>query len=250
MWRSYCPSCGAVFAIRETPTAPLPVALGSAVIPPLPRIRTGIRGVDFALGGGFVRGASHLVFGIPSCGKSTLGLQSAAAAPSSLVIAADWSDGQAHAKWSELGLPVSSNHLVVEETQTHTIARMVRECRPALLVVDSWQFLEVPGQQGLFANMLQSYVALETVCVATNTALLLIGKTRKDRNFAGHQDLLHRITGIVLRLRKLRGNKRELVVEKTRQGPDCRRKLLIDAHGLRSPRLKITADPSNDDGPT
>jgi DNA repair protein RadA/Sms len=213
-------------------------------LPPAPRIATHIRAVDYVLGGGFVPGESHLIFGVPSCGKSTLGLQAASAAKSAVYVAADWSCDQAHAKWVDLGLPVSPNHVVVESVQAHAIAQIVRDRKPAIIVVDSWQFLQAPRADSIYQNMLQSLLILQSECQRSNTAILMLGKTRKDRNFAGHQDLLHRITGVVLRLRKLRGHKREIVVDKTRIGPDGRKFLYIDARGLRSPR--VISDPSND----
>ncbi len=39
------------------------------------RVKTGIAGLDIVLDGGFLRGATVLVQGLPGAGKTTLGLQ-------------------------------------------------------------------------------------------------------------------------------------------------------------------------------
>jgi len=185
-WAGRCEGCGAWNAVSEEPVV---VSLGakggkgakggsSFVVPqrlrdvsatPLERWRTGLKELDFVVGGGFVPGSLTLIGGEPGIGKSTLLLQAAGKLEQSgrivLYSSGEESTEQLQMRAERLGGGAGAVH-AIGETRLEAILEAAASISADVLVLDSIQTVatdsleSAPGNVGQvreFANPLPGH---------------------------------------------------------------------------------------------
>ncbi|MGB0253124.1 MAG: DNA repair protein RadA [Litorivicinaceae bacterium] len=233
-WVGQCPGCQAWNTLVESVQVPEP-AKGrpggyagaipersklSAIKPErLSRLGSGYSEFDRVLGGGFVPGSVILLGGAPGAGKSTLLLQVTtllSAQKPCLYVTGEESLEQIALRAQRLGL--SGGHLeCVSETRVEAIAAMVEQVKPALVVVDSVQVMQVEslsGAPGSVGQVRESAAQLTRLAKATGVIVLLVGHVTKEGALAGPKVLEHIIDASLLlegdsggRFRTLRAHK-------------------------------------------
>ena len=233
-WVGQCPECQAWNTLVESVQVPEP-ARGlpggyagaipersklSAIKPErLSRLGSGYSEFDRVLGGGFVPGSVILLGGAPGAGKSTLLLQVTtllSAQKPCLYVTGEESLEQIALRAQRLGL--NGEHLeCVSETRVEAIAAMFDQVKPALVVVDSVQVMQVEslsGAPGSVGQVRESAAQLTRLAKATGVIVLLVGHVTKEGALAGPKVLEHIIDASLLlegdsgrRFRTLRAHK-------------------------------------------
>ena len=183
------------------------------------RLPTGTSEFDRVLGGGFVPGAVALMGGDPGAGKSTLLLQICAqlgAQAPVLYVTGEESLQQLALRAERLGLNAAGLQAAAE-TRVERIVELVESRKPALLVVDSVQVMQMQGVEGAPGSVVQvreSAACFTRLAKASGTATVLIGHVTKEGGLAGPKVLEHIIDCFMMldsppgsRYRTLRGLK-------------------------------------------
>jgi DNA repair protein RadA/Sms len=165
-----------------------------------PRLRTGLNELDRVLGGGLVPGAVILLGGDPGIGKTTLLLQSIAAAPGlngvdALYVSGEESAPQIALRAERLRVPTADLKLLTE-TNVDRIIEIAAAMKPGVLVVDSVQTLYTEVMQsppGSVAQVRECAGRLVSFAKHTGVALYLIGHVTKDGAIAGPRVLEHMV---------------------------------------------------------
>ena len=163
------------------------------------RSTTGIAEIDRVLGGGVVSGAILLLGGEPGVGKSTLLLQWAAKMADSskgpvLVVSAEESPQQVAMRATRIGA-ADARVLVSNETSVPAIVAVAETTRPAMLVVDSIQTVEVGSgaTAGGVAQVRDAAARLAAFGKRSRVPVVLIGHVTKDGSIAGPKLLEHMV---------------------------------------------------------
>lgn len=185
----------------------------------LPRTSTGTGELDRVLGGGLVSGSVVLIGGHPGAGKSTLLLQTMCALASNmkaLYVTGEESLQQVAMRARRLGLP-TDKLLMLAETQVEQLTVIAQKEKPAVIVVDSIQVMQlsdISSAPGSVSQVRESAAYLTRFAKQTGTIVLLVGHVTKDGALAGPKVLEHMIDCSVLlegghdsRFRTLRGIK-------------------------------------------
>ena len=233
-WVGQCPGCQAWNTLVESVEVPelakgrpggyvgaIPERSKLSAIKPerLSRLGSGYSEFDRVLGGGFVPGSVILLGGAPGAGKSTLLLQVAtllSAQNPCLYVTGEESLEQIALRAQRLGL--NGERLeCVSETRVEAIAAMVEQVKPALVVVDSVQVMQVEslsGAPGSVGQVRESAAQLTRLAKATGVIVLLVGHVTKEGALAGPKVLEHIIDASLLlegdsggRFRALRAHK-------------------------------------------
>ena len=233
-WSGQCPGCQAWNTLVESVQAPEPIKVRpggyagatpersklSAIKPErLARLGSGYSEFDRVLGGGFVSGSVILLGGAPGAGKSTLLLQVTTLLSEQkpcLYVTGEESLEQIALRANRLGL--NGDQLeCVSETRVEAIAAMVEQIKPALVVVDSVQVMQVEslsGAPGSVGQVRESAAQLTRLAKATGVIVLLVGHVTKEGALAGPKVLEHIIDASLLlegdsggRFRTLRAHK-------------------------------------------
>ena len=233
-WAGQCPGCQAWNTLVESVQAPEPIKVRpggyagatpersklSAIKPErLARLGSGYSEFDRVLGGGFVSGSVILLGGAPGAGKSTLLLQVTTLLSEQrpcLYVTGEESLEQIALRAHRLGL--NGDQLeCVSETRVEAIAAMVEQIKPALVVVDSVQVMQVEslsGAPGSVGQVRESAAQLTRLAKATGVIVLLVGHVTKEGALAGPKVLEHIIDASLLlegdsggRFRTLRAHK-------------------------------------------
>jgi len=206
-WLGRCPSCGAWNSMVEereirslsgrveAKTTPKPLHLWeeqNAL-----RLSTGFESLDYALGGGIVKGQVLLLAGEPGIGKSTLLLQvcerfSKLYGPV-LYVSGEESPSQIALRAKRLRVG-SESLLVFPETNLEEILQTLREERPSLLVVDSVQTLyssSLESSPGSVAQVRECTFRLSELCKELSIPVFLVGQVNKEGVLAGPKVLEH-----------------------------------------------------------
>ena len=183
------------------------------------RLGTGFGELDRVLGGGLVPGSVVLIGGDPGAGKSTLLLQVCtriAARAAVLYVTGEESLQQLALRAERLGLD-SGQLQVAAETRAEVIAGLIEERKPALLVLDSVQVLQlqsVDGTPGSVSQVRETASYFTRLAKQTGTVVVLVGHVTKEGNLAGPKVLEHMIDCFLMldsaggsRFRTLRGVK-------------------------------------------
>jgi DNA repair protein RadA/Sms len=215
-WQGQCPACGewnslveelrprrAKAAGRGATTAP---ASGTSARPaPLSSVRpdaterwsTGIRELDFVLGGGVVPGSLILLGGEPGIGKSTLLLQVAARLEAggqrTLYVSGEESAAQVRMRADRLGSG-AGEVVFLGETELGQILERAGDVDPAVLVVDSIQTTytdALDGAPGNVSQVRECAARLQRHAKETGTAVFLVGHVTKGGTVAGPRTLEH-----------------------------------------------------------
>ncbi len=206
-WLGRCPSCGAWNSMVEEreiralsgrvegKTTPKPLHLWEEQN--TLRLSTGFESLDYALGGGIVKGQVLLLAGEPGIGKSTLLLQvcerfSQLYGPV-LYISGEESPSQIALRAKRLRVG-SDSLLVFPETNLEIVLQTLRKERPSLLVVDSVQTLyssTLESSPGSVAQVRECTFRLSEVCKELNIPVFLVGQVNKEGVLAGPKVLEH-----------------------------------------------------------
>ena len=222
-WSGRCDTCGEWNTLVEETVAPKPVAktagaarrLGGAKalgeggqVAPAPRLRevkgseaerwtTGMRELDFVLGGGIVPGSMVLIGGEPGIGKSTLLLQVAGSLQGSergvLYVSGEESPLQVKLRADRLGDQAGDVNLLAE-TSLETVLATAASVEPAVLIVDSIQTVftaDLEGAPGNVGQVRECASRLMRFAKESGTAVLVVGHVTKGGGIAGPKTLEH-----------------------------------------------------------
>ena len=166
------------------------------------RFSTGIEEFDRVLGGGIVKGSVVLVAGEPGIGKSTLLLQLAGILSSSkkiLYVSGEESAAQIKIRAKRLGIG-SKDLFILTSTDVSAIDSQIEKERPAVVIIDSVQTLEIEGvnsSAGSVSQVRESSQYLTHRAKQQNIPLFLVGQVTKDGSVAGPKILEHMVDTVL-----------------------------------------------------
>ena len=215
-WLGRCPECGAWSSMAEeiiSPGLPAPGQLPSRRSQPQPLLRleaapevrrvSGMAEFDRTLGGAVVQGSVVLLGGDPGIGKSTLVLQVldrlCRGNLRGLYLSGEESEVQLKLRADRLGLQ-SPELLVATETCLENILKMVEECQPAFLALDSIQTIytaTIPAAPGSLSQVRETAFRLAQQAKIRGTATFLIGHVTKEGTIAGPMTLEHLVDTVL-----------------------------------------------------
>ena len=211
-WQGQCPACNAWNTLTEEPkpasrreqrasshpaVAAEAVQLEDVTGAETLRWSTGLRELDFVLGGGIVPGSIVLVGGEPGIGKSTLLLQAAArlhaADRSTLYVSGEESAAQVRMRADRLN-ENAGQVTFLGETRLEAILEAAARRRPDALFVDSIQTVysdDLDGAAGNVTQVRECAARLQRLAKETGSAVFLIGHVTKGGTVAGPKTLEH-----------------------------------------------------------
>ncbi len=161
------------------------------------RWRSGLKELDFVLGGGVVPGSMILVGGEPGIGKSTLLLQAAArlqeSGQATLYVSGEESPLQVKLRADRLAENAGGVTLLAE-TQLETILATAAAQRPTVLIVDSIQTVftaDLDGAPGNVGQVRECAARLMRFAKESGTATFVVGHVTKGGGIAGPKMLEH-----------------------------------------------------------
>jgi DNA repair protein RadA/Sms len=182
---------------RESVAPAKATPIGSLEASRSARVSSGLRELDYVLGGGIVSGQVVLIGGEPGIGKSTLLLQVAAscarAGRRTLYVSAEESGPQVRLRAERLG----DSAMVVElltETALDAILASASAMSPDLLVVDSIQTIysaELEGAAGNVGQVRECAARLMRYAKESGCAVFIVGHVTKGGGVAGPKTLEH-----------------------------------------------------------
>jgi DNA repair protein RadA/Sms len=183
------------------------------------RIGTTFGELDRVLGGGLVPGSVVLIGGDPGAGKSTLLLQMCtrlAQTRSVLYVTGEESLQQLAMRARRLELPMDGLS-VAAETRAEVIAAHIESHKPAVVVLDSVQVLQMDALDatpGSVTQVRETAAYFTRLAKMTDTVIILVGHITKEGGLAGPKVLEHMIDCFMMldspagsRYRTLRGHK-------------------------------------------
>ena len=219
-WLGRCPECGEWNTLAETPVKPgqemrpgpgkrsgsggQPQSLPLSSVDPLEgiRIKSGIAELDRVLGGGIMKRSAILVGGEPGIGKSTLLLQTAAAAETKgriLYVSGEESAGQVKMRADRLGLNGDRIEILCTGDLEDILAVM-EAVKPVLIMADSAQTL-YSAEAGLTAGTVNQmkYCSWELVSWTKehDASLFLTAHVTKDGLISGPKSLEHMVDTVL-----------------------------------------------------
>lgn len=212
-----CPACGAWHSLVETIDRPVPTRGVfpqnlSASADPVPlaqvesvahrRLQLPLQEFDRVLGGGIVPGSVILLGGDPGIGKSTLLLQvSNLAAAQGRVLYATGEESAEQVKLRADRLAaISTNLLILSETDADVIIQHACQIQPSLLVVDSIQTMhtaELDTAAGSVGQVRESTSRFTRMAKTENIATFLVGHVTKEGSLAGPKTLEHMVDTVL-----------------------------------------------------
>jgi DNA repair protein RadA/Sms len=222
-WLGRCPECGEWNTLIETVSrnenfnrrgtakndAGTAQAIPLAAVDPMEgsRISSGIGELDRVLGGGIMKCSSVLVGGEPGIGKSTLLLQTAAAALTKgriLYVSGEESAGQLRLRADRLGL--STDKSVMERIEIlcsgnlEEIETVLNKIKPVLVLVDSTQTLYSENTDSAPGGINQmKFCSFELISWAKehDAALFLTAHVTKEGVISGPKTLEHMVDTVL-----------------------------------------------------
>ncbi|RLD81680.1 MAG: DNA repair protein RadA [Bacteroidetes bacterium] len=160
------------------------------------RIPTNNEELNRVLGGGLVNGSIVLLGGEPGIGKSTLLLQIALLMQNKvLYVSGEESQSQIKLRAERLA-GKNENCLILTETKTQNIFKIIEETAPDVVVIDSIQTLHteyIEASPGSISQIRESASELIKFAKETNTPVVLIGHITKEGAIAGPKILEHMV---------------------------------------------------------
>ncbi len=190
------------------------------------RLKTGLTGFDYIIGGGIVEGSVTLLAGEPGIGKSTLLLQLAISLSKEssrvLYISAEESLSQVGLRLKRLTSKDRLDIDFVSERDIENILPELEKFNYSLIIVDSIQTIyssEFPTSPGNVVQVRECTSKLVDFAKKNNVAVILVGHVTKEGDIAGTKILEH-LVDVVLYLEGERYHDlRVLRVVKNRFGP-------------------------------
>jgi DNA repair protein RadA/Sms len=212
-WQGQCPACGAWNTLvnepvrqrrsapggraASAPAAAEPIVLADVSGAEAARWSTGMRELDFVLGGGVVPGSIVLVGGEPGIGKSTLLLQAAARlnqeGHATLYVSGEESASQVRMRADRLN-EAAGAVTFLGETRLDAILTAAGRMEPAALFIDSIQTVysdDLEGAAGNVTQVRECAARLQRVAKESGAAVFLIGHVTKGGSVAGPKTLEH-----------------------------------------------------------
>ena len=211
-WQGQCPACNAWNTLAEEPKQTTraqkrPASASSFIAEPvqledvtggeMSRWSTGMRELDFVLGGGVVPGSIVLVGGEPGIGKSTLLLQAAArlhdGGRSTLYVSGEESAAQVRMRADRLS-EAAGQVTFLGETRLDAILDATARLKPDALFVDSIQTVysdDLEGAAGNVTQVRECAARLQRLAKESGAAVFLIGHVTKGGSVAGPKTLEH-----------------------------------------------------------
>ena len=144
------------------------------------------------LGGGLVKGSVVLLGGEPGIGKSTLLLQIALMMKNKvLYVSGEESQSQIKLRAERLE-GIQHECLILTETNTQNIFKIIEESEPDIVVIDSIQTLYtdyIDASPGSISQIRETAAELIKFAKETNTPVVLIGHITKEGTIAGPKDI-------------------------------------------------------------
>ena len=148
------------------------------------------------LGGGLVKGSVVLLGGEPGIGKSTLLLQIALLMNNKvLYVSGEESQSQIKLRGERLK-GTNENCLILTETKTQNIFKIIEDIIPDVVVIDSIQTLHtdyIDASPGSISQIRETASELIKFAKETNTPVVLIGHITKEGAIAGPKILEHMV---------------------------------------------------------
>lgn len=167
------------------------------------RVSTGVPEFDRVLGGGMVPGSAVLIGGDPGIGKSTLLLQVMGKLAKQglrvLYVTGEESSRQIRLRGERLD-SLSENLLVYPETSVETILGVIKDLKPAVIVIDSIQTVYTETMEstpGNIGQVRQSAFELIRASKTNDAPLFLVGHVTKDGAIAGPKVLEHMVDTVL-----------------------------------------------------
>lgn len=230
-WQGQCATCSEWNSLGRVSIGPIAEAVGyrgtttevtrlaEVKAEESERLRTGFGELDRVLGGGLVPGSVVLIGGDPGAGKSTLLLQVCSQLAQHhpvLFVSGEESLHQLALRARRLELPVD-NLQVAAETRAESIASMIGENAPKVVVIDSIQVMQldsVDSTPGSVTQVRECAAFFTRIAKQTGTVVILVGHITKEGSLAGPKMLEHMIDCFMMldslpgsRFRTLRGQK-------------------------------------------
>lgn len=169
-----------------------------------PRLGTGIKEFDRALGGGFVIGSATLLGGDPGIGKSTLLLQTAAnlarAGRRVVYISGEEAADQVRLRARRLGLGDAPVELASATSVRDILTTLSDGQAPDFVIIDSIQTMHsdlIEGAPGTVSQVRASSQELIRFAKEAGSALVLVGHVTKDGSIAGPRVLEHMVDTVL-----------------------------------------------------
>lgn len=208
-WLGRCPNCESWNTLVEMTEAPVARASTPSRALPLKEIRaeearrmsTGLGELDRVLGGGAVAGSTVLIAGDPGIGKSTLLMQAAdrlAGTGTVLYVTGEESAAQLKLRAERLGL--SSEMLLLAESDISAIEGEIARVKPDFLIIDSIQTMfcpEVTSAPGSVTQVRESASFLIRTAKTTGCAVFIVGHVTKEGAIAGPRILEHMVDTVL-----------------------------------------------------
>jgi DNA repair protein RadA/Sms len=182
---------------RSEPTGSMPVPIGDVEAGRATRFSSGLRELDYVLGGGIVGGSVVLIGGEPGIGKSTLLLQVAASGAVEgrrpVYVSAEESGPQVRLRAERLGAAAMGVGLLAE-TALEQILASASQAKPDLLVIDSIQTIyssELEGAPGNVGQVRECAARLMRYAKESGCAVFIVGHVTKGGGVAGPKTLEH-----------------------------------------------------------
>lgn len=160
------------------------------------RINTNNGELNRVLGGGLVKGSVVLLGGEPGIGKSTLLLQIALMMKNKvLYVSGEESQSQIKLRAERLE-GIQHECLILTETNTQNIFKVIEESEPDIVVIDSIQTLYtdyIDASPGSISQIRETAAELIKFAKETNTPVVLIGHITKEGTIAGPKILEHMV---------------------------------------------------------
>lgn len=200
--RARCDACGRWNSFAQSGRAPRrgrdaarAVPIGKIATTRIGRLRTGMREIDRALGGGLGVGKRYLMSGGPGAGKSTLLLQWAAVAPTLYITGEEDEDALAD-RAARLGLDDSP----IEVLETDCVDDLEKEAPGAyaLIIADSLQSFYSDDAKGIPGSVTQVQTvghALKDFAKTMGATLIIVGQLNSVDQIAGPRTVEHLVDG-------------------------------------------------------
>lgn len=180
-----------------------PTVLSEVTVREEDRVSTGMEELDRVLGGGIVQGSLTLVGGDPGIGKSTLLLQVchnlSGQGHHVLYISGEESLSQIKMRADRIG-DFTDRMFLLCETDLGTIAEVIRERKPEMVVIDSIQTMyneNVSSAPGSVSQVRESTSVLLQLAKGFGVSVFIVGHVTKEGTVAGPRVLEHMVDAVL-----------------------------------------------------
>lgn len=235
-WMGKCPNCGEWNSYKEIKPDPgfsrtkkkakakKISKLSDVKSTTLTRVKTDIKELDKALGGGLVAGQALLIAGEPGIGKSTILLQIAQNLKNVLYVSGEESLSQIKHRAERLKVDVDMQ--LLSETNIDVVLESLKseitKSELKAIFIDSVQTMyteELSGAPGSVAQVREVSLQLIRFAKSSGIPVLLVGHVTKDGSVAGPATLMHMVDTVCWFEGEQKADLRLVRIMKNRFGP-------------------------------